>query len=250
MTTQDTPNPTRLRALIVEDDEVQCELLKTFLEHLGHETVCAGNGSDAVLLFEETKPDYVLMDILLPGMDGFEATARMQSSVGDDWVPIVYITGMKQRASLIAGLEAGGHDYIVKPIDLDVLEAKLNALTRAIESHIRLRSAEALLDMVFDPCENAALGFTGDGIVIAANDGAVHLFGRDRKTLRGLCLADLCGGEDLPQTQDAWLHQADGERRPVTMRGAKDARRPLKMRLYSRAFRSRRAFLAIFDAAA
>lgn len=251
MNSPEIPNATHLRALIVEDDEAQRELLKTFLEHLGHETVCAENGSDAVLLFDETKPDYVLMDILLPGMDGFEATARMQSVAGDDWVPVIYITGMKQRASLIAGLQAGGHDYIMKPIDLDILEAKLNALTKAIESHIRLRSIEALLDMVFDPCRDAALGFTGDGTIIAANDGAERLLGRERKALRGRNVADLFGpGQDVPQTPEEWARRADGESRPVVMRGAGGTRIDSTMQLYSRPVRSRRMFLAVFDAAA
>lgn len=245
------PNPTRLRALIVEDDEAQRELLKTFLEHLGHETVCAENGGDAVLLFESERPDFVLMDILMPGMDGFETTARMQSVAGDDWVPIIFITGMKQRASQIAGLEAGGHDYIVKPIDLDILDAKLHALAKAIESHIRLRSIEALLDMVFDPCRDAALGFTGDGAIIAANEGAEHLLGRKRQTLRDRNVADLFGpGQDVPQTPEEWDRRADGEPRPVVMRGAQGTRIDSTMRLYSRPFRSRRTFLAVFGAAA
>lgn len=251
MKSPEITNATRLRALIVEDDEMQRDLLKTFLEHLGHETVCAENGGDAVLLFEETKPDYVLMDILMPGMDGFEATARIQSVAGDDWVPIIFITGMKQRASQIAGLEAGGHDYIVKPVDLDILDAKLHALAKAIESHIRLRSIEALLDMVFDPCENAALGFTGDGTIIAANEGAEHLLGRNRKALRDRNVADLFGpGQEVPQTRQEWDQRADGESRPVVMRGAKGTRIDSTMRLYSRPFRSRRMFLAVFDAAA
>jgi DNA-binding response OmpR family regulator len=250
-TQDDKQHSTPLRALIVEDDEMQRELLKTFLEHLGHETVCAENGGDALLLFESEPPDYVLMDILLPGMDGFEATARMQSIAGDDWVPVIYITGMKQRASLIAGLEAGGHDYIVKPVDLDILEAKLHALVRAIENHIRLRSTEALLDMVFEPCKDAALGFTGDGIVIAANEGAERLLGRDRAALRGRHMADLFGpGQNVPQTPQEWARLADGAARPVAMRGAKGNRIDSSMQLYSRPFRSRRTFLAMFDAAA
>lgn len=251
MNSPEFSNPTRLRALIVDDDEAQRDLLKIVLERLGHETVCAENGSDAMLLFESERPDFVLMDILMPGMDGFEATARMQLHAGDDWVPIIFITAMKQRASQIAGLQAGGHDYITKPIDLDVLEAKLNALTKAIESHIRLRSTEALLDMVFDPCEGAALGFAGDGTIIAANDGAARLLGRERKALRGRNVADLFGpGQDMPQTPQEWDRRADGESRPVTMRGAKGTRINSTMRLYSRPFRSRRMFLAVFAAAA
>jgi len=240
----------RLKILVAEDDLAQQELLKTFLEHLGQEVVCAANGEDAIDLFREASPDLVLMDILMPGIDGFEATSRIRDLAGDAWVPVIYLTAMQQRASVLAGLAAGGHDYLMKPIDLDVLELKLHAILNAIEVNNRLMAAEALLNMVFDPCENAAVGFTEDGVICACNEGAGHLLGRDCQSLRGQRVAALFASKDVPGTREDWLARADGEPFPLTARGSDGRHIPLTARLFSRPFKSRRVFLALLEAAA
>jgi CheY-like chemotaxis protein len=243
-----TPALPRLKILVAEDDLAQQEMLKTFLEHLGQEVVCAGNGEDAIHLFREAGPDLVLMDILMPGIDGFEATSRIRDLAGDAWVPVIYLTALQQRASILAGLAAGGHDYIMKPIDLDVLELKLHAMISAIEVSNRLMAAEALLNMVFDPCENAAIGFTGDGVILACNEGAGHLLGRDRQSLCGQRVAALFTGKDVPRTKEDWLARADGEPFPISVRGRDDCL-ALTARLFTRPFKSRRVFLALLEAA-
>lgn len=237
----------RMKILVAEDDADQAGMLKTFLEHLGQEVVCAENGDEAIHAFRETQPDLVLMDILLPGIDGFEATTRIKEMAGDAWVPVLFISAMQQRASVLAGLAAGGHDYITKPIDLDALEHKLRALIAAVEVNNRLMAAEGLLDMVFDPCENAAFGFTGDGVIVACNSGAGRLLGRDCRALRGLRVNALFVGQDLPKTQAEWLRLADGEARPIEARAADGGRIRFRMRLSSRPFRSRRVFLALLS---
>ncbi len=248
----DRKNPAlpRMKVLVAEDDPAQLKLLRVFLEHLGQEVVCAENGEEALHAFRETQPDLVLMDILMPGIDGFEATSRIKDMAGDAWVPVVFLTALQQQASVIAGLTAGGHDYIVKPVDLDVLEHKLHALIGAIDTNNRLMAAEALLDLVIDPCENAALGFTGDGTIVACNAGAGHLLGRDCRALRGQRIAALLVGKDVPHSPEEWLRRADGEPRRVEARAAEGGRIPLAMRLHSRPFRSRWVFLAVMEAAA
>lgn len=244
-----TPLLPRLKILVAEDDPAQQELLKTFLEHLGQEVVCAANGEDAIHLFREAGPDLVLMDILMPGIDGFEATSRIRDLAGDAWVPVIYLTALQQRASMLAGLAAGGHDYLMKPVDLDVLELKLHAIINAIEVNNRLMAAEALLNMVFDPCENAAVGFTEDGTILACNEGAGRILGRDCRSLRGQRVAALFVGKDMPRTKDDWLARADGEPFSVSLRG-RDERTALTARLFTRPFKSRRVFLALLGAAA
>lgn len=244
------PGLPRMRILIAEDDADQLEMLKTFLESLGQEVVCADNGDEALHLFRETQPDLVLMDILMPGIDGFEATSRIKGLAGGAWVPVIYLTALQQRASLLAGLAAGGHDYLVKPIDLDVLQHKLHAVIGAIEVNNRLMAAEALLEMVFDPCENAALGFNEEGHIIACNEGAGHLLGRNCRALRGQRIGALLVGKEVPRSPEEWLARADGEARPVEIRLAEGGRKALSMRLYSRPYRSRRVFLAVFEPAA
>ena len=177
----------------------------------------------------------------------FEATSRIRDLAGDAWMPVIYLTALQQRASVLAGLAAGGHDYLMKPIDLEVLELKLHAIIGAIEVNNRLMAAEALLNMVFDPCENAALGFTGEGVVLACNEGAGHLLGRECASLRGQRVAALLFGKDVPRTAEEWLRRADGEPFPITVRGRDGQHVPLRARLYSRPVKSRRVFLAVFE---
>lgn len=239
----------RMKILVAEDDEDQRGMLQIFLEQLGQDVVFAENGDEAIHAFRETRPDIVLMDVLLPGIDGFEATTRIKELAGDAWVPVLFLSAMQQRASVLAALAAGGHDYITKPVDLDVLEHKLRALIAAVEVHDRLMAAEGLLDMVFDPCVNAALGFTGDGVIVACNAGAGQLLGRDREALRGQRIDALLVGAAVPDSQEGWLQLADGEERPVEARAGGGGRIPFGLRLYSRPFKSRRVFLALLSAA-
>lgn len=249
MDRMNTPPLPHLRVLLVEDDASQRELLKTFLAHLGQEVLCAADGEAAIHAFAEHAPDLVLMDILLPGMDGFEATSRIQSLADGRWVPVIYLTAMQQRASVLAGLAAGGHDYLVKPVDFDLLEAKLHAMLRAIETHNKLLAAEALLGMVFDPCEGAAIGFTGDGAILACNAGATGLLGYSQEALRRQSFPALLVSSGAPKSAADFLALAGGEALPVTVRRGDGRRMPAALRILAREVKSRPVFLALLGAA-
>jgi CheY-like chemotaxis protein len=249
MERMNTPALPRLRLLLVEDDATQRELLKTFLEHLGQEVLCAENGEAAVHAFAESAPDLVLMDILLPGMDGFEATSRIQTLAEGRWVPVIYLTAMQQRASVLAGLAAGGHDYLVKPVDLDLLEAKLHPMLRAIETHNTLLAAEALLGMVFDPCEHAAIGFGDDGAILACNAGAASLLGYSPEALRRQAFPALLASAGAPKTAAEFVTLAGGEAVPVTVRRGDGRQMPVALRIRTREVKSRPVFLALLGTA-
>ena len=244
------PELPRLKILVAEDDRDLQEVLKTFLEHLGQEVVCARDGEEAIHLFSMQQPDLVLMDILMPGIDGFEATARIRDIAGSTWVPVIFLTALQQRASLLAGLAAGGHDYLLKPIDLEVLELKLHTMIGAVQVHNRLMAADALLTMVFDPCQNAAIGFTENGTILACNEGAGRILGRDCNSLRGEKVAGLFAGDDVPQSREDWIKRAHGEPIPVMLRGKDGQPVSLTVRLFSRPFKSHHAFLALFEQSA
>lgn len=239
----------RLRILVVEDDKPQRTLLATFLGHLGQEVACAEDGEAAIQAFLETAPDLVLMDILLPGIDGFEATSRIQTLAEGQWVPVIYLTAMQQRASVIAAMAAGGHDYLIKPVDLEILEAKLQAVIKAIEAQNKLLAAEALLAMAFDPCESAAIGFTGDGTIIACNDGATRLLGLDREKLRQQRFPALLSGPNAPKHCADFLAMAGGAAVRVDVRRADGSWRQVRLTVLTRSVKLRPVFLGLLDAA-
>ncbi|MGZ4761620.1 MAG: response regulator transcription factor, partial [Ilumatobacteraceae bacterium] len=117
------------RILSVEDDERIRTAVKLALEDEGWTVDEAGSGEEAIGLFQRALPDVVLIDIMLPGMDGFELcrTLRRNSDV-----PIVMVTARNDTHDVVAGLEAGADDYLTKPFAPKELSARIRALLRRV----------------------------------------------------------------------------------------------------------------------
>ncbi|MCG8610734.1 MAG: fused response regulator/phosphatase [Pseudomonadales bacterium] len=128
-----------MKVLVVDDQRANRELLTWILEDYGHESTEAENGQDAVDKFIETKPDLVLLDVMMPVMDGYEAARIIKSHAGDQYIPIIFLTAMTDDDALIKCLEAGGDDFLSKPIDEVVLQAKIKAHTRTQELNEQVR---------------------------------------------------------------------------------------------------------------
>lgn len=122
--------PERLSILIAEDNAADRMLLSTIVSRQGHRTLTASNGLEAVALFEQERPQLVLMDALMPLMDGFEAARRIKQAAGEELVPIIFLTSLTEGEALVRCLEAGGDDFLAKPYNRVILEAKINAMER------------------------------------------------------------------------------------------------------------------------
>lgn len=121
-----------LSILLVEDDPLQGERMVMLLQSLGQRVRVAESGEMALDLFAAAPLDLVLMDVMLPGIDGFETTRRIKSMCGGRWVPVIYMTALGGCANLVEGLHAGGDDYLVKPVEFEILEAKLRSAMRTL----------------------------------------------------------------------------------------------------------------------
>lgn len=130
-----------LRILLVEDDPLQSAKTRSFLESLGQTVLLAADAAQAVALFDSERPDIVLMDVMLPGMNGFEATRKIRALCADRWIPIVYLTILGTPNDLVDGLEAGGDDYLVKPVECEILEAKLRSVIRTLRLYRALEES-------------------------------------------------------------------------------------------------------------
>lgn len=108
-----------------------------YLKKLGHNVITGKNGLEATELYLSETPDLVLMDVIMPEMDGHEA-ARVIRQASNDWVPIIFLSGRIKSDEIAAGIEAGGDDYLTKPVDFIVLEAKMNAMKRIAAMRQRL----------------------------------------------------------------------------------------------------------------
>ena len=121
--------PTRLSILIAEDNAADRMLLSTIVNRQGHRVLTASNGLEAVALFEQERPQLVLMDALMPLMDGFEAAERIKAAAGEALVPIIFLTSLTESEGLVRCLEAGD-DFLAKPYNRTILEAKIRAMDR------------------------------------------------------------------------------------------------------------------------
>lgn len=119
----------RLSILIAEDSPADRMLLSTIVSREGHRVLTASNGLEALALYEQERPQLVLMDALMPVMDGFEAASRIKALAGDLLVPIIFLTSLTDNEALVRCLDVGD-DVLVKPYNRIVLQAKIRAMDR------------------------------------------------------------------------------------------------------------------------
>ncbi len=134
------------RVLVVDDDEDVTNMLRRALSFEGHAVTTARDGNDGLRKGLEFAPDVVVLDVMMPGIDGVEVCRRLRA--GDPRLSILMLTARDTEADQVVGLDAGADDYLVKPFTLDVLNARLRALLRRREpSEIEiLRFGDLVLD--------------------------------------------------------------------------------------------------------
>lgn len=124
------PDARALRVLVAEDSATDRMLLAQIVRRQGHEVCTAENGEQAVRLFLEQRPQLVLLDALMPVMDGFEAARQIKTLAGEALVPIIFLTSLNEEEALVRCLEAGGDDFMAKPYSAVILAAKIRAMDR------------------------------------------------------------------------------------------------------------------------
>jgi two-component system, OmpR family, alkaline phosphatase synthesis response regulator PhoP len=121
------------KILIVEDEQDILQLVKHYLEKEGFRPVTAMNGLDALKRVKEDKPDLVVLDLMLPHMDGLEVCKRLRAVPDTSMLPIIMLTAKAEESDTIVGLELGADDYVTKPFSPKALVARVKALLRRIE---------------------------------------------------------------------------------------------------------------------
>ena len=119
------------RILIVDDEAGLRELVRINLEHEGFSALQAENGSQCLDMVHESQPDLVIMDVMMPEMDGWEACKRLREF---SQVPVLMLTARVQSQDIVTGLDSGADDYLLKPFNMDELMARVRALLRRVPS--------------------------------------------------------------------------------------------------------------------
>jgi DNA-binding response OmpR family regulator len=116
--------------LVVDDEEAIAEAVRARLEAEGYRVVVAGDGPQAIQLHAEHRPDLVVLDLMLPGMDGLEVCKAIQRTA---WTPVLMLTARTEEADKVAGFAVGADDYLTKPFSLRELVVRVKAILRRIE---------------------------------------------------------------------------------------------------------------------
>lgn len=159
------------RILIVDDDEKNLTLLSIKMEREGYDVEKASNGLEALEKVTSFKPDLVLMDVMMPKMDGYEALRRIKSKEETRYIPVIMLTGRTEIEDKVMGFEVGAEDYINKPYSLMEVAARVKSLLRMRALQTKLRETEKL----------ASLGEMVDGIAHEVRNPLVTIGGMARR---------------------------------------------------------------------
>lgn len=128
-----------MKALVIEDTVTSATLVCHLLEKMGLRAVHARDGESGIEAFKLERPDLVLLDIIMPGMDGFDVARRIRQLERDgEWTPIIFLSARASEADLERGIDVGGDDYLVKPVSEIVLKAKVRAMQRIAQMRYSL----------------------------------------------------------------------------------------------------------------
>ena len=123
-----------MKILLIDDSKTAAAAANTTLEDLGHEVTAINNPLDSLKTFKKISPDLIILDIAMDKKNGFECAKEIrQYQQGKDWVPIIFLSGTASEENIVQGIDAGGDDYLTKPLNKIILAAKIKAMQRIVD---------------------------------------------------------------------------------------------------------------------
>ncbi len=166
----------KTQALVADDEKTARLFLRKILEREGCNVIEAADGAQAVAAFEATHPDIILLDCMMPVMDGFNACARIRSLPRGDHVPILMITALADEASIGTAYQAGATDYITKPVRIEMFRRRVQNALRAKLLEDALIRGKKEWEATFDSVSDLILLADMQGKVIRCNQAAIQCF--------------------------------------------------------------------------
>ena len=137
--------------VIIDDEQDILELLRYNLDKIGYRTTCLLDGESAIKEIRESIPDLILLDLMLPGIDGLDVCRILKNSEQTAKIPIIMITAKGEDTDVVKGLEIGADDYVTKPFSLKVLFARVNALIRRKNEHLNSNNEIQFKEILIHP---------------------------------------------------------------------------------------------------
>jgi DNA-binding response OmpR family regulator len=198
-----------VKILIVEDEEHIADGLRFNIEAEGHEAEIAPDGETALDMAESTNYDAVVLDVMLPGIDGFGVARAMRER--EDYTPILMLTARGRPQDVLQGFEAGTDDYLPKPFDLNIFLARLNGLLR----RQRWTKQRPVTSEVGDKFEINGKTIDFENLELVTSDGVTHLTLMEMKLLRFLIENEGRTVSRKTILEDVWNLQEDTDTRAI-----------------------------------
>ncbi len=191
--------------LVVDDVAANRETLRELLDALDYQVVEAADGPTALRLAAKTPPDLVLLDVMMPGMDGYEVCRRLRADARLAAVPVIMVTALDDQASRLAGIEAGVDDFVTKPFNRAELRARvrtiarLNRYRRLLEAQTELRESEERYRMLFES-NPVPMWLSDPGTLrfLVVNEAAVRHYGFTREEFLAMTIKAIHPPADIP----------------------------------------------------
>jgi DNA-binding response OmpR family regulator len=201
--------PNMSRILIVEDDKDIADLIGHALQKAGHTTEQASSGTMAVTRVKQSAPDLVLLDVMLPGMDGFHVCQSLRSDPTTAAIPIIMLTARGEESDRISGLELGADDYITKPFSPRELAARVAALLRRVQRPPTPAGGRLVYESLVIDLERHAVEVNGEEVKLTAKEFLLLQYlleHRGRVLSRDLLLTDVWGYQYTGGTRTVDVH--------------------------------------------
>ena len=191
--------------LIADDDPAGRNVIESVLTNQGYELEFASNGRDVLKKAVELKPDLILLDLMMPEMDGMEVCERLRKDKDLAEVPIIMITALDDRNTRIASLDLGADDFITKPFDRAELRARVRSITR-LNRYRLLHEKNLITSWIADKASDGYLQLDSEDRVLYANSRARFYLGLDVDQSKPICdtFMDIATRQYAPQPQPAW----------------------------------------------
>ena len=210
---EDGPPPNAAHLLVVDDDESNRDLLSRQLNRQGYSVDTAASGPEALRLLAHTRFDLVLLDIVMPGMDGFQVLAEIKTDPRRRGVPVIVISALDGMQSVARCIEMGADDFISKPFDRVILKARIGALLRRCEAEREVAHLADRLRLLLESTGEGIFGIDRDGRCTFINAAAVKMLGYSREDLLGQSIHALVhyrrrDGSAFPESECPMLRAA------------------------------------------
>lgn len=137
-----------MKILVADDSKTTLALITESLRKLGHEVIPVSNGQQALEEFQKNRPDLIILDVIMEGIDGFECARRIRAFDSDDWIPIIFLSGAVDDENIAKGINAGGDDYLTKPFSEITLASKIKAMQRIADMRQKLYESTKQLSVL------------------------------------------------------------------------------------------------------